>query len=599
MKLDITNANLELNTIGTNVAKMKDTILDNTQEREARINSAVDEILEERLSKVRSRYDYDRQVLKQFRFKQLAKFGRRKTEIESEDNIDDKEYSANFKKLNALNELLKEKMSLYMDPLDLPLYEDIGYGIEFTPKEVLSAIEDAEYLDGLDKYNVLKEKALLLDSNVPETTLENTAIALGLILFGLYTFKLFLVVPFFLYICFAVLSRLYAHYNLLTLISMYHVTSRYVDASLDSYADNVDNEIGKISRGIDMIQTNMEQLCFKIESAIDAKMGQEIQSMKMNFDRSAVRKEAEANVEEISDMLSNRLKEEEEQYQKAFEKVDALEKELADARQLLDEIRNKIVQTYMELEPSYEAKILLKEFFLGFDSKQEPVTFKYGARETLILYDSKHQSQLAQVMKTIRMMCAQIMCSMYPLAYVIDVVDCYKAGIDLSPFQKEDTELSRGNTELFRTHTSSQDTQKHIDSMFELFQSRRVDVLSTFNHVNLYNENKIKFNARTMPYHVSFFYDFDYKFFSDNEKMRQLCRVSSNVGIVPIVFVDTNRFGISNKEKEIFYDYEPGVLLKILELFGNNIFGFSITEDSVDIIDYDVDSLKDNFRRNK
>lgn len=567
-------------------------------EREKKVREQIEEILESKISAKRNAMEYDKQVLRQFKHNELEKIELLRARAESPDNVDSGDYKNSFNDLMKLKTTVEDELAKYITKEEIEWYGGLGYGRDLLSDSLDSITENMEYLHELDNYDSVKLKLTKADDKI--SSFETSAVILvGFIIIAIMIiYKYIIFIPLLGYLVGCVFIRVKHFYYMLEVVDAFSVINSEVEKSLNMYEHVVTDALSDITTKLDAAKAYVEQLCNSIERQIESELNTSIQHIRLNFDRDKARADAEKSVDSSDTHLVDTINCEQEEYDEMMSELISMNEDLSGYKDKLKQLKIDINNVYQKLEPSFSEKLILKEFFLGFDSDEEPVTFKYGGKSTLILYDGSDGNQINYVMTTIKMMCGQIMCSMYPLSYEIFVVDCYTSGVALAPFQvKQDDGEGNGDTALFKIIPTNSATKKHVESLYKEFLYRRVDVLGSYKDIEDLNKHKLKYKAKTMQYKISFFYNFDYSLFKDDEMIHQLCRVSESVGIIPIFFMDIRQFGEDDRENGKKYKYNTEVILDALDLFDNNVFGFRISQSGVDISNYNLEALKRELRR--
>ena len=248
---------------------------------------------------------------------------------------------------------------------------------------------------------------------------------------------------------------------------------------------------------------------------------------------------------------------------------------------------------------------MLDSFFLGFKG-DEPNLFSYNGEPSIVFYSEKKGERNA-ILATLKMMCCQILTSMNPLCYVINVVDIRTGGAEFSPFQvtSENEETSK-ESPIFKIIGSTNTCSVILEDIYKEYNNRRIKVLGSSSSIEEYNSYKESIGAKTMPYRVVFFYEYDYNLIISNEKLRQLCKVANSVGIQIFFMINTDSFepkDLKREERVTLSDefkYKNEDIYSILKVFDDrNIYSFKFQNETVDITIISKESVINKINNNK
>lgn len=558
------------------------------QSNQIEIEKECESMLNRGLKKIKDYYDEELGLVTAFREKELDKLNKLQFNLKQSCNVDSSDYNERFSSLTDTFKIVSDGVLRYMSESDLEAYRNVNYGIDLVNESPDKLKEYLDYFDNFRDYDMLVSGVCSVEDkvdNIRKEVLLCIVIASAVVIFA---FKYLLVVPYILFIASTLFIRIRGYYNLVRLVDAYLLLESLKEDSLRYYHKQVDSVLFGEDEKLGKCKLHLEQICEQYRRNIMQVRDEKLEKHKREFNYERARQTAMASIENLTEHTENDLKAEEDKLKNLQEALNTLQDKRADLINELSRLKNEIKSIYEDLTPSFKEKILLSKFFLGFDRNDEPVSFNYNKKATLILYEGETEGQVDAVMNTLKMMCSQIMCSMYPLAYTICVSDTLTGGAPLSAFRSasEDVDTDSGS-KLFKVVSTNRGVESHIDELYEIFEKRKLQVLGKYKDIDDYNTDKMKYNARTLPYLVSFFYHFDYKIFNTSEKLQQICRLSADLGIVPVFFVDISRIGndIKGDNNSKKFDYKPEILENQVDLFTGNIFGFSIDE-SVEIIKF-------------
>lgn len=207
-----------------------------------------------------------------------------------------------------------------------------------------------------------------------------------------------------------------------------------------------------------------------------------------------------------------------------------------------------------------DSKLLISEFFFDFDGNR-PITLDLKNRAACIFYRAgtgdKEPVMLINLVKTIFV---QFLLKMDPRAISLAIVDQQYGGRFFAKFNAARIgEGSSGDeSTLFRMRTSAEEVRTELESLYSEFKQRRYDVLTEKSDIETYNIGQIENRSKTLPYIVNIFYAYDEKVLED-EQLHQLIRNSLGVGIIPIIFIDIDKFDRG--------EFSPETALKFVDVF--------------------------------
>lgn len=573
----------------TVVSQLRIHLSDLQKSNESEIQKECDMILNRELSRIKDYYAQERAIVTKFKDKEMEKLNRHKLELKNSNNIEAVEFNQRFNELKEIYSTISDGVLKYMSESDLEAYRNVDFGVDLINESPEQLKKRLEYFEDFKGYDMLVSGVCGIETKAESVSKDVLMYSLIATVVVLSAFKFIIVIPYIMFILSTLYIRIRDYYNLIRLIDAYLLLGELSDNTKTYYHEQVDSMLFLEDEKLRNCALHLDQICNELYKKIDCVMEEKLTKHRAEFDYERARQVALSLVEDSTGRVEETLKQEQ-------DKVDKLKGELEDMQlhrsALIDELsslKRDIKSVYEELTPSFKEKILISEFFMGFDKNDEPVSFNYRKRATLILYEGETEGQVDAVMDTLKMMCSQIMCSMYPLAYNIYTADTLTGGAPLSAFRvsSDDMDTDSGST-IFKVVSTQRSIDEHIDFLYDVFEKRKLQILGKYKDIDSYNEDKMKYNARTLPYLVNFFYHFDYNIIDNNEKLQQICRLSYELGIVPIFFVDISRIGVykpSDKDAKRF-DYKPEIIENHVDMFTGNIFGFSI-DDVIDIITFD------------
>lgn len=570
------------------------------QKREDKIQEEIDRFLNELLKAVEPEYDDYKKVLENYRKNSFKEINKYKAYINNFSFIDDREYIKDLKTVKEKSTVLKSKIDSKLSQELIGTYGKIFNIKNLTNKQINTMTEWIDYFEDYDSFDSVMssiEMATRKTKSIEDKTILLFMVAVIVLL--TYTLRIYLAIAIISYTFVVLYLRGREFYYLARLASVANYLANETESfelsrseTLSKYKDLLDNEIiiniSSLKHTTDTILNNIN---------IDKERKKEI--IRESFNREEFREKAEAAVEITSDVIQQRIDEEQIRKDNLATELDELEKRLKDKKQEVVELKDKIKKTYEELEPSFSEYQMINSFFLGFDEKDEPVTFNYTGDPTLIIYNSEINNQKKALMDTIIMMCCQIMTAMSPLTYRLNVVDTFTGGSALSAFQVTSEKEESEESELFKTITTSNSVQELIKYLYSLYNERRVKILGTYTDIYEYNEDKKSKNARTESFIVNIMYEYDYSILASDEKLRQLCRIGKDVGILFIFVLDTAKIESPNRTKDNettkVYPYKPDLISKIDMI--KNVHSFKIL-DAVEIVDATFDTIRTMIKNN-
>lgn len=573
-----------------NLVDLNEFIKKNERDYQTNLQNEVNKLRDQAIANADRHYDSLSDDFKSYKEEAAKSIGTYRGKLQTKEVLDRSDYDERYQELETLHKRLYDAFSKYVSPEIISLYENQSYTIDLEKNELDSIIEWLGYFDNYEMYDSLINKAEIIEQKLNDSQDKFLSLlALIAVLFFITQYCKILLVFYFAFIAGTLYIRCKEYFNLVKLLSVFHLVNRLKTRSDNSYTNKVTTFLLEQEVEVKALNDVYNETFQKIQSAIDRLKENNRSEVSKNFDYQKALEQAKLNLKKDDAALTNKVECDEENLKTLKAKLKDAESAYFEAKNDLNALKIQIKNSYENLEQQFNSLDLLKAFFLGFNNADEPVKFNYEGEPTIIFYKSTDNSSYDAVMKTLIMMCSQIMCIMNPLAYTIHVVDTRTAGSQLSMFQvtttKEDSEASQ----LFEIVSTTKGTSNLIKSLYEKFNSRRVKILGNYKDIEAFNAAKKALNARTEAFDINFFFHYDYKILTNTEEIKQLCRVCKSVGIVMIFMVDLSEIGDDKSFK-----YEN--LCEFLNLFNDsNLFGFNIT-DSVEIINLKKDLILNQFK---
>lgn len=570
-------------------------------ERERRIEQEIDRILEEHKNNVEPEFEIYKKILERHKQEVFAQINLYKAKVNNYDFLDDTDYVKDLKEIQARTQKLQEKLSGRLTNELVKTYGKIFKITEISKKDMSKIYFWLDYFENYDSFDKVMQVSDSLVTKVKVFEDKSFFVCI-IIIFILLAIKL--------KVFLAIIVLSYSFVTLFIRTKEFYYLARL--ASVAEYLSNLENSY-KISRDIriDDFKQNEDNKIFllldksrktfeRIQRNIDKAIGNKKEDVIKNFNRSDFKELAERSIEDTSNATQQRIEEEQMRTDKLSDEIRALQEKYLEKKNEISDLKLEIKKTYEDLEPNFKSYQMIDGFFLGFDENDEPVTFNYDGKPTLIIYQSILANQYKALMDTIIMMCCQIMTAMSPLSYKINVVDTMTGGAALSSFQVTSDKEDNVDSELFQTVTTANDVQNLIKELYKEYNNRKVKILGSYNDITEYNNDKKSRNARTEYFIINIFYEYDYGLLASDEKLRQLCRIGKEVGILFIFAIDANKIESPDKTRDNesgkIYKYKPDLLEKI-DLFDNHIYSF-IIRDSVDIVPSSLLDIKKMIKTN-
>lgn len=549
----------------------------------------IDKMLQNKIAEVSSDYDIYRMQLSEYETSVAREVGVVKGILDSNSFVHQNEFSENFNHLEEMCNNIKDTFGQYIPVETIDLYTKLSYTINFKNGELDKIAEWLNYFDDFDEYDRLISKAeeieAKLNSKEDKEFLVICILALICIIAGA---RVFILPVYFAFIFATLYIRCKEYFFLIKLLSVFNMINTKKEEMRNYYNAQISNLVDAGIINLSAKQAEHEKVFRDIREAISFLEEQDKEQVKKDFDYKEAEREAKKNLERDDAAITTRLEDSEKTLEALEEELSQLMDKRGELNEQLHELKNRIIESYQNLNPTFEETNLLSEFFLGFDKDtRKPVTFDYGGQPTVLFFQGNDNASYDAVIKTITMMCSQVMCIMSPTSYKINVIDTRTAGSQLSAFQVTSTKEDSPESQLFKVITTSQDAASHIQSLYDLFNARRIRILGNYNDIDDYNRQKVNNNAKPESFSINIFLHFDYKLLNQTEELKILCRVSKSIGIALIFMIDTEQVGKDDttiKSEDLFRflnSFEP-----------TNLFGFRIINNSVDIVKTSVDNIK-------
>lgn len=566
------------------------------------IKEEIDNILKEEINKGTLELDEIKGVLKTYQLKSNEAISFARGELARNYGIEYEKPSAEYTKtkniLNDVNKRLEYNLSTEL----VNVYKHTILPTRMNNEELDNIYKWLEYFKDYDCYeNIMKKFSSTLNfkEKISEEMGDLTTYLLIIFIITAYFFRTAIA----LYLIFLTLATVYLRvrefYHLVQLASF----TGFLESVKTEYENNrnekIQNNIDQKEKKLYALKTNIDKVIDDVNKKLQSEYSNLEKIIKNNFDKEKAEKEAKERVQQIANDIEELITKEKIRLEEAERTVKEKEEEVNNVIKELEDLRNKIRSTYENLKPSFKETMLLKSFFLGFDDNNEPVTLPWSGEPMLMCLDNSKVEQYNALMDTIIMMCCQIMTTMSPLSYKINVVDIRTGGAQLSSFQVASSKDENAKSELFTTITTTQETSKLIDKMYEVYEGRRLKILGEFKDIDEFNKSKSDRDARTEYYIINILYEYDYKILSENEKMKQLLYIGHSVGIIFICALDTSRIesDTTKCEDKNKYKYRFEVVSKS-DLSAFELYKFVIGE-SIDFVTFKEKELISKIRSNK
>lgn len=161
-------------------------------------------------------------------------------------------------------------------------------------------------------------------------------------------------------------------------------------------------------------------------------------------------------------------------------------------------------------------------------------------RALLLTYNSSDKGCLKSRDAIVTSLLALIMGRHKSGSYTITLVDTASSGM---PFRDalESQEGSKSKAEvnsIYRVRKIAEEVSKDLESLYIEYSERINMRMGDF---DAYNRSLIESGSKTVPYLIQIYYAYDDSILKD-ERLIQITRSSHDIGIIPIVLVDTNKY---------------------------------------------------------
>jgi len=512
----------------------------------------------------------------------------------------------NFNELLNTLELIDDKLIKILNKSQCNEYLDYFKNTDLILlKNKLSNEDILKYLNYYTNYDLTKEanNYFLTLVNLLSKIEDNSILIaiLFLFFFLVYIFKFYIIVPYiFIYFCtliidvkkFILIIRLC---NLKNIIEIQKNT-------LNIYNEKKSKEIIKLQ--INQLKNKKElyiENVKKLRKLIDRREDEIRYETKKNFNYEKAQKEAENNIKllekdinEKIEMIQETLKYKEKEYEKLNEAKNTLIEEF-------NKLKKNIKSSYEELKPNFNSYSMLKEFFLGFTEDEDISTFVYTREPYLIVYNDTI-GQFEAMLQMISMILCQIICNMTPLAYHINIIDTLTAGMGLMGFTASYKDDEQNN--LVSLIINDKSYEDLINNLYNEFMNRGVEIKTSFNDIEEYNNKQLSIEARSLPYIINIFFNYNLTTVINNDKLKQLNKVGSEIGIDNIYVFNISEIESNKKNRETvstskIYKYKYEDYSEFIKIFKKeNIFSFNINNDDIKIVPLTKDEMENIIIKN-
>lgn len=545
---------------------------------------------------------------------------KRQADVElSKVNVSDVRESINERlhEVRSLSDMRVDMDTIFNDVLGNGLIKVLNVRVkearisDMAVPELIACIDQyGDILTRIRKYSPFKVLSLrpilnivVFDPHKVGLADETTAWLWYLYLVGLlvvtYMFNFVLVYPLTFLLCYIGIANSLRYYRLYKLYIPYVQLKSSLD-NLDSVVDQMLDKFIKQRKNVVKRESNVRYEALNAElEIIEQEYIQERMNAVNNFDTAKYTRL-------LSAKFDNDIVQLESQGVKFDEKTTLMDSELENIKQeiqsLMDrreKMKQAISNKYKMHDLSQQSKLLNTEFFYEFDG-DKPVTANFRERSSIVFYRSgQGDSENLQVIDFSRRICAQLMISVLPNCLTITIVDQHYGGVNFAKFLQviSDNSMLKSESSIFRLRTSKEQIKAEVENMYEEFEKRRRIITSKFNNIQEYNEEQIKFNSATLPYLIHIFFSVDYALFTD-DKLHQIIRNSYATGIIPIIYMDLDKFGSEIGQ------VKPDIAMGLVEVFDitelqNNIFTFeegSSAKNIRQIVEKPLESIREYFR---
>lgn len=226
-----------------------------------------------------------------------------------------------------------------------------------------------------------------------------------------------------------------------------------------------------------------------------------------------------------------------------------METQLMSLKTAKAETRDKIESDLIDLKGVGTSQLLLKSFFLGFDDRERVISLNYNGDTTLVMYTGDN-SQVVEPF--IHMMIIQYFTNMMINSLRIDIVDFENAGNSYDIFRYD--ELSN-IISVICTEDAQDDL---IESIHNDMRIRSEIISRIADNIEEYNKLLISRDSIPMEYRIVMFQTVSEELLA-NPRFLQVCRQGARLGVIPIIFVRTDKIpalkGKNDKSFKYGVDY--------------------------------------------
>lgn len=559
------------------------------------LEKEIDRMLDLQVSKVTSKYDMFRLDLESFKSTVQQQVNENNAMIDSNDVFENATANEEFNELVEVCEKIRTIFESYVTPDKIDLYTDLAYNINFKTSELDKIEQWLHYFENYECFDELMGKVEVIESKLNDKNDKwFTLICLLGVCACIWAYAKITLPVYFAFILATLYLRCKEYFLLLKLLSVFNIINLTKTNIDEKHKTEISNILTYEKEKVIEEQQNYKVMFQTIEANILLAEEAEKDKVKNSFDRKKAEELAKKGLKRDDEDLKTRINSFKDVISNLKDKLKDTGNLLMQQQQELDDLKYQIIRSYEKLEPSFSETSLIKEFFLGFDqSTKQPVTFNYGGEPTVIFFQGMDDTSYNAVITTLIMMASQIMCIMSPTSYIINMIDTRTAGSQLSAFQITSTKETAEESNIFKIISTSKEAKKHVTNLYDIFKDRRVKLLGHYENIEDYNDKKTKTGAKPESFIINFFFNYDYKILNETEEIKTICRVAKDVGIVLFFMIDTEKIG---DDKDLKYDD----LQEFLDLFPEkNLFGFNISENSVEIVNTTKSWIDKNFKKKK
>lgn len=295
------------------------------------------------------------------------------------------------------------------------------------------------------------------------------------------------------------------------LLRMCEETRQEDFSRIEQYYTNKSNTIEKC---IEELQEDIEQVEPNIVQTIDR--GQIVRKIEQQYDMKT--KELDLQIEQYNDAIEKQMW------------------SLTDFQSQLDDNENekilykeKITETMLNLTSFRDDPMLLTKFFLGFDENDNIMTVDYDGKPTMIVYTGDNSTVITSF---IDMMLIQYYTNMQINNLRIDIIDNVNAGIAYDVFRQGSL------TDIVSITATVEEESQLIDALSKEMRSRSVRITTVADDIHKYNKIMLERDSIPMEYRILIIQACSPGLL-ENKKFITLCNTAFTVGIIPIIFVNS------------------------------------------------------------